>query len=264
MPKGHVEIDGGRLWYESEGDGSAVVLIHSGLADAHQWDDQMRTFPSRYRTIRYDQRGYGRSDPPTGPYSSVDDLARLLDALQVRSAALVGVSQGGGIALALALERPSLPWAVVGAATGGVGFEDWTEATEAAGEAMDAAVAAGDVEEALRIAGDLWLPLGRFPESDERAAAMLAGVAEAWRIPEDWERWPEPRALERIGDVGVPTLVVLPEHDIPEVHTVGERLAAGIPGARAVTVSGTDHLVNVRNPAGFDRVVLDFLEVHAP
>ncbi|MDQ4005380.1 MAG: alpha/beta fold hydrolase [Actinomycetota bacterium] len=264
MAEGHVEVDGGRLWYESEGDGAAVVLIHSGLADSRQWDDQMRTLPSRYRTIRYDQRAYGRSDPPTGSYSSVDDLAGLLDALEVRSAALVGVSQGGGIALALAQERPDLPWALVGAATGGVGFDQWTEATEAAGEAMDAAVEGGDMGEALRIAGDLWLRLGRFPHTDERVAAMLADVAEAWRIPEDWERWPEPRALERLGEVRAPTLVVLPEHDIPEVHAVGELLAAGIAGARSFTVPGTDHLVNVRNPAGFDRVVLDFLQEVSP
>ena len=264
MPEGRLEVDGGSLWYEVEGDGPAVVLIHSGLADAGQWDDQMPAFTARFRTIRYDQRAYGRSDPPTGPYSSVDDLARLLDALEVETAALVGVSQGGGIALALALERPSLPWALVGAATGGVGFEDWTPATEAAGDAMDAAVDRGDVEEALRIAGDLWIPQGRFPDTDDRVAAMLAGVADAWRIPDDWERWPEPRALERMAEVRAPTLVVLPEHDIPEVHRVGKLLAAGIPGARRVTVPGSDHLVNVRNPAGFDRVVLDFLVEHTP
>jgi pimeloyl-ACP methyl ester carboxylesterase len=264
VSEGRVEVDGGSLWYEVVGEGPTVVLVHSGLADSGQWDDQMPVFSSRYRTVRYDQRAYGRSDPPAGPYSSVDDLARLLDALEIGSAALIGVSQGGGIALGFALERPSVPWAIVGAATGAVGLQEWTEATEAAGDAMDAAVERGEVEEALRLAGDLWLRPGRFPDTDERVAAMLAGVADAWRVPDDLERWPEPRALERLEEVRAPTLVIVPEHDIPEVHTVGELLTAGIPGARSVTIPGTDHLVNVREPAAFDRVVLDFLEEHAP
>ncbi|MGH2684954.1 MAG: alpha/beta fold hydrolase, partial [Actinomycetota bacterium] len=257
-------VDGGRLWYEIDGDGPTVVLIHSGLADARQWDDQMRTFTGRYRVIRYEQRAYGRSDPPACPYSSVDDLGRLLDALEVDSAALVGVSQGSGIALALTLERPSLPWAVVAAASGAIGFDDWAPDMVEAGERMDAAVERGNVEEALEIARELWLTPGRFPETDRRVGNLLSGVAAAWHVPDDWERWPEPRVLGRLHEVAAPVLIVQPEHDAPDVLKVGELLARGIPGAATATIPGTDHLVNVRNPAGFDRVVLDFLQEVAP
>ena len=265
MLQGHVEIDGGRLWYEIEGDGPTVVLIHSGLADARQWDDQMRTFTRRYRVIRYDQRAYGRSDPPVGPYSSVDDLGRLLEALGVSSAALVGVSQGAAISLVSALERPSSVWAVVGAApSGGLGFEDWSPESDEAWESMEAAVERGDVPEALRVARDLWVPPGRFPDTDDRVGELLAAVEEAWRIPDDWERWPEPSVLERVHEVAGPVLIVPPEHDTPEGTAVARLLADGIPGARTVTIPGTDHLVNVRNPAGFDRVVLDFLREVSP
>jgi pimeloyl-ACP methyl ester carboxylesterase len=264
VPQGHVEIDAGRLWYEIAGEGPTVVLIHSGLADARQWDDQMRTFTRRYRVIRYDQRAYGRSEPPRGRYSSVDDLSRLLDALDVGSAALVGVSQGAGIALSLALERPELAWAVVAAAPGAVGYDGWSEEMEEAGDRMDAAVDRGDIRGALRIARDLWVPPGRFPDTDGMVAQLLAGAEEAWRIPDDLEQWPEPRPLERLQDLKAPTLVVEPEHDPPDYRDVRRLIGEGIPGARMVTIPETDHQVNVRNPAGFDRAVLDFLQEVAP
>ena len=77
--------DGGQLRYDEAGDGPAVLLLHPGLWDRRTWDDQMTSFPaSGYRTIRYDQRGYGESSRLTGePYSRVVDLLAILDHLDV-------------------------------------------------------------------------------------------------------------------------------------------------------------------------------------
>jgi 3-oxoadipate enol-lactonase len=251
-------VDGGRLWYDLTGNGAPVVLIHSGLADARQWDDQVESFSKRFTVLRFDQRGYGRSDRITGPYAPVDDATALLDELGLGAAALVGVSQGAGIALAVALDRPDLVRALVLAAPGAVGWPEWSEETTAADQRVDAAIAAGRRVGALDAALDLWLPPGRFPDTDTRVRQLLAENLDPW-FAQEWERWPEASRLARLDRVAVPTLVILAEHDVPEIQDAGRALAGGIAGAELATIPGTDHLVNLRNPEGFDHVVHTFL-----
>src|SRR5579859_3425605 len=64
---GYVDLDDGKLYYEMAGDGDTFVLGHAGFVDSRMWDDQWETFTQRYQVIRYDMRGYGKSDPAHGP-----------------------------------------------------------------------------------------------------------------------------------------------------------------------------------------------------
>ena len=61
---GFADVEGARLYYEAAGAGSSVVFIHPGLWDGRTWDDQFELFAGRYAVVRYDVRGYGRSDRP--------------------------------------------------------------------------------------------------------------------------------------------------------------------------------------------------------
>src|SRR5262245_20465568 len=91
---GIAEVNGAYLFYEVAGDGPAVVLIHAGIADSRMWDEQFEAFAQHFRVIRYDARGYGRSDMPTGPFAHRDDLHGLLRSLGVERTALIGLSMG--------------------------------------------------------------------------------------------------------------------------------------------------------------------------
>src|SRR5262245_45279118 len=71
---GHLEVGGGKLFYEARGAGPAVVLVHDGLLHRECWDGQWEAFARTHRVVRYDRRGYGRSEAPTKPYSDVEDL----------------------------------------------------------------------------------------------------------------------------------------------------------------------------------------------
>src|SRR5215216_661353 len=94
-----------RLHYEIEGDGPAVVLIHEGIVDSRMWDDQVPALvDAGYRVLRYDLRGYGRSE--------------LLADAGIQRAAFVGASYGGRIALEFALSRPAAVAALVLFASG--------------------------------------------------------------------------------------------------------------------------------------------------
>ena len=81
-------VDGGRLHYEMAGAGPVVTFLHPGLWDARTWDPQFEPWSERFRLLRYDQRGYGRSSRPEGtPYSHVRDLVALLDHLGIQRTA---------------------------------------------------------------------------------------------------------------------------------------------------------------------------------
>lgn len=122
---GVVEVEGGWLAWESSGEGPAVVFLHPGLWDRRVWDGQVGVFSESNHVVRYDLRGYGRSSRPEpgASYSHVDDLAALMDAVGFDSAALIGNSMGGRVAIDFALTHPARLGALVLAAPALSGFE---------------------------------------------------------------------------------------------------------------------------------------------
>jgi len=103
---GRVAVEGGTLYYEVRGSGPPVVLLHAGDLDLSMWDPQVSPLARSFRLIRYDARGHGRSSAPRGPYSTVEDLRRLLDHLGIPRASLVGISMGAGVTLNFATTYP--------------------------------------------------------------------------------------------------------------------------------------------------------------
>jgi 3-oxoadipate enol-lactonase len=120
---GYLETDGGRLYYEVEGSGHPLVLIHAGIANLCMWDAQVPVFAERHRVIRYDTHGFGGTDTDDVEFSNRADLAAVMDHLGAPSAYVLGLSRGGMIALDFALERPERVDALVVAA-GGIGGLD--------------------------------------------------------------------------------------------------------------------------------------------
>src|SRR4051794_12832210 len=96
---GFVEVPNGKLWYEVRGQGETVVLLHDGLLSSTAWDFSVEKLARSFRVVRYDRRGFGRSEPPKEPYSDVEDLQALFDALKIGHAALVGCSNGSKLAV---------------------------------------------------------------------------------------------------------------------------------------------------------------------
>lgn len=117
-----VRSNGIRLYYEERGSGKPLLLIMGITAPCSVWEKHVSFWEKHYRCILFDNRGVGASDKPEGPYTTAqmaDDSAELLEALHISSAAVVGVSMGGAIALQLAIKHPTkiealvlmCPWA---------------------------------------------------------------------------------------------------------------------------------------------------------
>ena len=105
---GFVETNETRLYFEMMGEGHPLLLIHGGYLDRRIWDDQFAVFAEHYRVIRYDVRGFGKTELPQVPYSDREDLYTLLTALDIKKTYLLGLSLGGEIALDFTLDYPDM------------------------------------------------------------------------------------------------------------------------------------------------------------
>jgi 3-oxoadipate enol-lactonase len=249
----HVDVNGARLWVEDEGEGPAVVFVHGGLGDSRLWEPQAHALASRFRTIRYDLRLWGRSESPGMEFSMVDDLVGVLDATGVEKAALVGLSLGGGLALDATLAHPDRVWALAHVAAGvtGMPVNPYTEEQEAA---FEAAIEAGDLAAAMEIDLAVWAPLG----ADNTLRELWHVTPDARGVPDGMTpRRPDP-AHDRLENVAVPTLVVVPVHDPPGQREVGAQVARRVNGAQLVEVD-SDHYLTLREPELVTRLLEDFL-----
>jgi pimeloyl-ACP methyl ester carboxylesterase len=242
--------------YDVRGSGPTVVLLHGGVLDRRMWDPDVDAFARRFRVVRYDLRGHGRSPDISGPFSAVDDLAAVLDAVGAQRAHLVGLSLGSRVALDFALTNPARVdrLVLVGPFPSGARVTEMPPGLDS----LMAAAQRGDVERAAGLAADM--PAFAAPPAK---AAWVRGLvlanARLFRQSPTAERQISPPAMARLGDVRVPTLVIVGDKDSRDILVAADSLARGIRGATRVIVPGAGHLVNVWQGGRFAQVVSDFL-----
>ena len=263
-----IDVGALRLWIEQSGSGPSVLLI-SGLGYSNWcWQELQAALASAYRVISFDNRGTGRSDKPAAPYSiamMAGDAARVLDALRVPAAHVVGHSMGGYIAMQLALQQPQRvkSLTLVATTSGGPGMVPMPEAT-------------------LR----LWNELAGLPPEESARRGMPTSFAPGWteRHPQRFEqllaarlRYPTPpqcwaaqyaACVEQVRDgidvslITQSTLVIHGAEDRVIPHGNGVLLAQRLPHARLVTLQGCGHLVPQEEPQRFARLVAAHVAAH--
>ncbi len=261
------EVNGARIYYEVVGEGEPLVLVHAGIADSRMWKDQVAGFADFYKVVRYDLRGFGRTEMVGGPFSHHEDLRGLLDFLGVERAHLVGCSMGGGVVLDFALEYPHRVGnlVLVGPAVGGFrpDFDppkEWDDLV-AADEAGDLGLVS-ELEVRMWVDGPARSPADvAAPVRDlVREMNLIALQNEAAGLGEEWE--PEPPAADRLPDVQAPTLLIVGDEDQPRIFAAADLLERELPNIRKVLMHGTAHLPNLERPGEFNRLTLDFLQDH--
>ena len=254
------------MHHEVTGAGLAIVFLHEGIADSRMWEPQWTSFATRYRLLRCDFAGFGRTAIDRLPVTHAQDVVNLLDELDISSAGVVGASMGGRVALELAVARPDLVQTLVLEDAGLPGV-NWSEAVRAYGAAEDKAVARGDLEAATEINLRMWVDGPRRAAKDVDPK-VRAAVAEMQRRALEvqaphWEELEEdmlvPDVAARLGEVEAPTLVLVGEEDVDDMQALARRFAAEIPVARMASIPGAAHLPSLEQPAVFDELVLGFL-----
>lgn len=244
--------------YDDSGSGPAVIWLHAFPLDRRMWAGTVAALAaSGRRLITVDARGFGQSAPGGGCSIAqlADDLAGLMDALDIPAATVGGLSMGGYVALAFARLHPRRLSRLILAATRAAA--DTPQALQARQQAL-ALIA----REGAAIYLDQSLPRLLAPAAapstltevralaETRAPSLVAGI-EALRD--------RPDRTAELGAIRVPTLVISGALD--QVVSPGEMrlMSQAIPGSRFVSLEGAGHLVNIESPAPFTQAVLEFL-----
>src|SRR5829696_964305 len=259
--EGRVRVNGAKLYYDVGGKGHPLVLLHDGLLNRRMWDDQFVVFARLYRTIRYDRRGYGKSSRPDRPFSDVSDLYRLLRHLGINEAYLLGISNGGKVALEFALEHPGMVAALVLVGPSLGGYRPSDEKQRRISEILSVAR-----ERGAKAGVEAWMEDPFYPPAKDKPAARervrrIARENLPWLLSSpDLREEPYPPTIESLSRIVVPTLIVVGERDDRDNREIASLLASRLPRAEKKVFAGCGHLVNLERPEQFYSFVVNFLD----
>ena len=240
-----------------------MALVHGFGLDHRVWEPQMPALRQRSRVLRHDERGFGSSTTPTArPYSHADDWAALLGHLNLQNAHLVGLSVGAMHALELALTQPSLVRSLVLVDPSGLAEVPFPPAITERFARIRKVISTEGVAAAKRIwrAGGWFVPALENPTAMQLLDAQLAAYS-GWHWQNDNPaRTPSPPIHQRLGELRVPTLVIVGERDLDYNQRVAKLLSERIPGAQLCTLPGVGHFPNVEAPELFNATLQAFLD----
>lgn len=267
IDSGFLETNGARIYYEVDGEGEPVVLIHAGVANLRMWDEQVSALTDAYRVIRYDTRGFGRTETEDVPFSNRADIAALLDHLGEESAHIVGISRAGQIALDFALESPERVRSLV-VANGGVSGYEAPGGDQSAWEQVEKWWEAKDWERLADWEADFWVNGEGQPP--HRADSAIRDRVHEWILTNDQAEKAEgqpqvldPPAVGRLSELRPPLLVIIGSVDEASTQASCRYLAANVSGARLEVFEGAAHMVNMEQPDRFNSLLREFLDANS-
>ena len=246
MATRRVKVTGGELFADIDGDGPPVVLLHSGVTDARQWEAVTRLVGRRATVIRYDRRGYGRSAKyKRGRYCASLDLLELLDGLGLDRVVACGNSAGGDALLEAAALQPARFARLVLLAPA-VWPWDFSPGMEAFAQAEEAALAADDLDRAVALNLDMWV---RDPAHREPVGQMLRRALDnQHKRPYAEFALEDPPIGERLDAITCPVRILVGEHDKEDFRAIAWHLADRLPDATAEEVPDAGHLLGLEQP----------------
>lgn len=250
------EINGIRMYYESHGEGEAIVFAHGAGGNHLSWWQQVPHFRQRYRCVTFDHRGFGRSadaENGLGANSYQEDLRALMDQLEIERAYLVAQSMGGGTCMGFTVGYPERVRGLVMADTTGTMTDDRLaemrrEFQERQGQPQGLAgrAYAPDLREqrpemAFLYDSVMALNPARLQPSGERDGRFVA-------------------TTEKLSSLRVPVQFIVGQKDAIVPPEIIKYAASLVPGARCAEVAGSGHSVYFERPQEFNRIVGEFLE----
>ena len=268
IERGFVEVAEGRLYYEAQGSGEALIFVHGHSLDRRMWREQIPHFATRYRVITYDARGYGRSSKQREGYlfTHADDLIALMDRLGIERAHLVGLSMGGFIVGDLVAIHPERLLSATMA-------EGVIRSTPSIHEAMteeeisqkEEAIKALKKKGVRRYKKEWYATLMQGGSQVKRIARPL------WQMLRDWDCW-QPLHHEVHCYYAREAMAVLQQRKptLPCLYISGQRpqksrpnpprMMQFTPNGRFEVIEDAGHLLNMERPESFNRAVESFLD----
>jgi pimeloyl-ACP methyl ester carboxylesterase len=259
-----IEVGGAVLTGAEAGDGLPVVFLHAGACDHRMWRGQMEAVAaSGFHAIAYDRRGFGETSSPDEPFSHLDDLEAVLEALDIHAAVFVGCSMGGGLAIDFALRHPGRTIGLVLVGTSITGASSFvTELEQPLVMAEEDAEERGDLDMLNKVQAHAWLDGPRSQNGRVWGAArelFFDMNGKALRQPALTQEEKPPPAIDRLGAVNAPTLLIAGDLDFTYILQRHEDASEALPNAFAVVLEGTAHIPNLERPDLFDPLLIEFL-----
>jgi 3-oxoadipate enol-lactonase len=246
------------VFYEVTGDGLPVLLIHGGFMDSRMWDKQVPELSKSFKVIRFDIRGFGKSSRPGKEFYPGKEVAQLLDHLKVPKAAVVGLSMGGSVAIDFALSYPEKVHALILAEPGVAGHK-WSNEVMGEMKAMTSAFQSGGREAAIEVL----LKASAFRNAAKNPAVfqnVKRQVNDNFNPAMPPMRSNFPDAIQRLTKINAPTLLLVSEHAGPDALVIKTEIEKQVKQAKIVTVQGAGHMMNMEQPAQFNKIIVDFLK----
>jgi pimeloyl-ACP methyl ester carboxylesterase len=254
--------DGASLRYSVEGSGPAIVLVHGWALTLDLWDAQALALRDAYRVVRWDRRGCGESTGSADLSADALDLFRLLDHLDIARAAVLGMSQGVRVALLAAQHAPQRITALI--------LDGAPAKPPAPGEPREFPL--GEFRRLLETDGVpamqraisrhavMQLATRDLPTREQLRAMIARYQGHDLRMPQDLTASDNALREPALAAIETPTLVLNGALDSAARVQHGELIAATIPRAERVVLSGAGHLANLDRPADYVAHVREFLE----
>ena len=259
-------VNGVELYYELHGPEEAEVLVLSNgvLMSTASWGLQTPVLAMHYRVLLYDCRGMWRSEHPQGPYTMelhAEDLAALLDALEIQAAHIAGISYGAEVSMAFALKYPERVLSLFLAS----GVSESDAVLRGFIQTWAAAAQAGNPQQLFEVSYPLnfsadYIAANRTAIEGAASRYSLLDMQAVLELLACFNRLDITQELPRIT---APTLVVVGENDILKPRKYSEIIAGKIPGADLVVIPGAGHAVCLEKPALFNGLLLGFLALHS-
>jgi pimeloyl-ACP methyl ester carboxylesterase len=251
-----------RLRVQVAGQGPGLVLLHGWAMDHRVFQLQVRAFAGRFKVVAFDRRGFGSSSGPPDLNREVDDLdAVARELLGDQPFHLLGMSQGGRIALRFAVAQPHRLRALIlqGAAVDGVEPEG-PEAQRIPMDLFAHLARAGQLDEVRR----LWLehPLMDIDGSAAGVRGLVVEMLADYRGTDLLtDRAMEPGAVDVLGALGslaIPVLMLTGTRETQARRRLARRLVAQLPDAREIVFGNSGHLCNLTEPQAYNDAVIAF------
>ena len=258
-----------RVYYERSGSGPALLLLHAGLQDHTMWEEQVKALSAKYEIITPDLPFHGKTTGIDTSLLAQDVLRILLDSLHVQKVYIAGLSMGASVAEDFVIAYPQRVNKAIFISAGINGYDKkqpidsvsmaWYTAFAHLLDTKDTAGAAIEFTKAwaqgvYRAGDSLKAPVSKYVYRTTLQNLRLHKMAGWPRLQNN------PPAVESIGSIRVPVLVIEGDKDLPYVHASSQYLEKNIPGARRVVIKDVAHMLNLEKPAVFNKLVMDFLQ----
>lgn len=253
-----------QIYYEWHGPENAPVLVLNNgviMNAATSWVFQTEALSKKFHLLQYDCRGQGQSDHPPGPYTMAghaQDLAGLLDALGVKAAHIAGISYGGEVAQAFALEYPERVKSLILIDT----VSETDPALELVAQSWMDTLRAGDPLAFFHAT----VPWNFSPAFIAANGPLLEDAKQRYSLL-DFEAvfalcecFLEVDFTARLGEIEAPTCIIAGERDLLKGPRFAEILQREIPHAEMHMIGGAGHASCWENPQEFNGLILDFLD----